>query len=46
VHSTKTDFYRRLGRIAEALEAFGKALEMSQFAGKTFSAAAYSGIKK
>ena len=30
VHSTKADLYRRLGRIPEALEAYGKALEMSQ----------------
>jgi RNA polymerase sigma-70 factor, ECF subfamily len=27
VHSTKADLYRRLGRIPEALEAYGKALE-------------------
>jgi len=30
VHSTKADLYRRLGRIPEALESYGKALEMSQ----------------
>jgi RNA polymerase sigma-70 factor, ECF subfamily len=30
VHSTKADLYRRLGRIPAALEAHGKALEMSQ----------------
>jgi RNA polymerase sigma-70 factor, ECF subfamily len=30
VHSTKADLYRRLGRISEALEAYGRALEMSQ----------------
>jgi hypothetical protein len=29
-HSTKADLYRRLGRIPEALEALGKAPEMSQ----------------
>lgn len=27
VHSTKADLYRRLGRIPEALEAYGRALE-------------------
>jgi uncharacterized ferritin-like protein (DUF455 family) len=51
VHSTKADLYRRLGRIPEALEAdgleaYGKALEESIGAGKTFSAAAHLGIKK
>jgi len=30
VHATKADLNRRLGRIPEALEAYGKALEMSK----------------
>jgi len=30
VHSTKADLYRWLGWIPEALEAYGKALEMSR----------------